>query len=124
MADDRSKPERDGIAEILASGRAPGFVVKGGTRPTLKVNIAPPSEGIVDPKQRKAMDAALWREKRKNAAEHKARVGLSRKKDGALRHIGSVPLDVHHQLQKQYGDAFKGKERKDILKREGWLWET
>lgn len=114
---------RDGIAEILSSGRFPGFAVRGGTRSPLKVEYAGGLDGSeADPRKRRAIDAAIWKAKKKVADAKRAEARSSRKRDGAIRHIGSVPFEVDRALKKQYGTDYQGEGRQEILRREGFLF--
>jgi len=115
---------RDGIAEILQSGRFPGFTVRGGTRAPLAVDYAGGLDGTeANPQRRREIDAKIWREKKATADERRSETRSSRKKDGAIRHIGSTPFEVHKALESRYGDDFRGAGRKEILRREGWMFD-
>lgn len=102
-----AKPKRDGIAEILASGRAPGVVVRGNG-----VRVSDQNRVVIDPKLeargRNALeferDANRIVAKRIKAAKvARERAGLSRKKDAGLRYVGSMPLAQYGALRREVG---------------------
>ena len=119
------KPKRDGIAEILASGRAPGVVVRGGRSLNFEIPYVPGvSKGFSDPKARKRSDEKVIAEARDAYLKAKAAHGLSRKKDGKLRHIGRMPLEADVALRKKFGDEYKGEGQQRILKEHGFVWDS
>ena len=117
------KPRRDGIAEILRSGRAPGFVVRGSESKTFTVEVSPHVEGERDLRRRKQIHDRLWNEKRKVAEKKAVAARMSRKRDGAIRHVGSVPLEDWVSLKRRYGDDLRGDNTDKILDEHGYLWD-
>lgn len=117
-------PDGGKLDEILASGRCPGFVVRGSESKSLNVDVHAHYSGPKDPKARKALMAREWREARAEAEAKKVAARPSRKKDGAIRHIGSLPVEVFDAMKKTYGDDFKGRKQKQILKEHGYLWDS
>lgn len=117
--------KRDGIAEILASGRCPGFIVRGGsTSKPLEVAYGGGVDGSeADPRRRRAIDAEIWREKKAAVEEKKSRHRMARKVDGAIRHVASVPFEVEQSLKKKYGADYSGQNKMNLLKREGFAFE-
>lgn len=123
MSESDEKPRRDGIAEILRSGRAPGMIVRGDGFRHLTVPVSPLEEGTKDLEKRKRINDQIMAEKRAVAEAAKERSRGSRKKDGAIRHVASVPMDDAKALKRTYGKEFSGENRKQILKEHGYLWD-
>jgi hypothetical protein len=112
------EPKPGKLSEILESGRAPGFVVRGGTSRGITVNVHPHFSGPHDPAKRKQVMASDWEKARKEAK------AAGRSKTTGLRQIGSAPIEVHKALSDRYGDEFKGKGQAKILKEYGYLWDS
>lgn len=101
MSEPRSKLE-----EMLASGRAPGILVRGSAwRDPIKA-IAPPGSVISDAelagRQRNA--EREFARRAKMAAEVKARNRSGRKSEARLESVGSMPFEAYEAMCKKLGD--------------------
>ena len=114
---DMKKPDRDGIAEILASGRAPGFFVRGQESKTLEVPLPPGRDPVAQ--KRAELKIIKQREAIAKMARKQSRSSLKK----GLRQTSSVPMDVEIALRERYGSAYQGEEKAKIQKRHGFSFE-
>src|SRR5690606_31991833 len=98
-----AKPERDGIQEILAAGRAPGVIIRGEAADKelsdrAKWPVLPLAYGGRNASKVEAdAERAVARKRKRDLAAKRAR-GTSRKVRG-LERIGSVPMIEFAALQ-------------------------
>jgi hypothetical protein len=131
MGHEPRKPGRDGIREILESGRAPNFSVRGGRR-NLEMADADkiPVDSRFEPLGRNA--AQLERDYESDVAaknRYEARLkrarGSSRKRDGELRFMGRVPYPEYLAVRKKVGEqGVKNGDLTEELKRRGRIRES
>lgn len=126
--------KRDGIKEILKSGQAPGCIIRGDSkqkdnrayRPEQRTLMPREAERRgVTPDQYERIQEASCSEAEKQAAEVAALRKNTRRRDGELRHIGSVPAaEYYAAVQRDGTDAWHGdaNEVKGKLKERGRLF--
>jgi hypothetical protein len=130
MGHEPRKPGRDGIREILDSGRAPAVSVRGVSR---RYEMAEKDKIAVDPrfeplgrtaeKLERDYDKVLAF-KDKEAARAKRARGSSRRRDGQLRLLGSVPLHQYIAERRKCGEqGVKNGDFSEALKRAGRIRE-
>ncbi len=83
------------------------------------LNIA---EGVRTPAQQERAYAKQIGAERTNALRAKRERGLSRVKEGDLRHVSAVPREAYQARQLQFGKHYWQNEGKRALKRDGWLF--
>ena len=110
------KRKHDGIAGILASGRAPGMIVRGNGYRIQEHNrmpVVPEFEPAGrDAVQRERDAERLVAAKRRAHEERTTGRGASRKRDSALRYQGSMPFDQYAALCREVGrDAVHNDDR-------------
>jgi hypothetical protein len=116
--------ERDGIAEILASRRAPGFIVKGEMRDKELPKSAkmPVQPGLADERDAEALErdyesVVAAKLKQARVAKERRRVG---RKGNAPRLLGSIPFHEYVAVRDQLGpDAMRDGGATEIFKRRG-----
>lgn len=118
-----STPKRDGIAEILESGRAPGFAVRGGTPRGDITRLPSPMFDFrgrpVTPDERIREDIANMRAK--SELHRKAKRARGSSKKGTHRLIGSVPISYWRHLTKETGGD--SREARRLAKERGFFFE-
>ena len=128
---------KDGIREILESGQAPGFFVRGGSMknapkhqefaPEHRTEQSLYSEGLgLTPEQYEKLQERGVKEAEKAAADTAAARKSSRRSHGEFRHIARVPAAEHYAERKRSGDDYwdgSDEEIKDKLKRRGRLFK-
>lgn len=130
--------KRDGIREILESGQAPGFFIRGGGGK----NASNPHEFAPDGRTRIPVDAhraglnpdqyeqiqeeSVKEAEREAAETAKARKG-TRRADGEIRHIGSIPAaEYYAKVRKDGRDSLHSSDAQEVkanLKRMGRLFK-
>lgn len=121
-----AKPERDGIQEILAAGRAPGVIIRGEAADKelsdrAKWPVLPLAYGGRNASKVEADAERMVARKRKRDLAAKRTRGTSRKVRG-LERIGSVPMIEFAALQREHGHGTMATDRLEILKRRGRIW--
>lgn len=126
--------KRDGIKEILESGQAPGCIIRGEGKQKNSREYRPEERTLmprdasragVTPDQYERIQEASCAEAEKQAAEVANLRRGTRRRDGELRHIGSVPAAEYYAgVQRDGTDAWHGdsNEVKQKLKDRGRLF--
>jgi hypothetical protein len=130
MGHEPRKPGRDGIREILDSGRAPAVSVRGVRRNhEMAEKHKIPVDQRLDPLGRDADQLERSYDKvlafkAKEAARAKRARGSSRRRDGQIRLLGSVPLHEYIARRRMVGEAgVKNGDFSEELKRCGRIRE-
>lgn len=128
---------RDGIREILESGQAPGFFIRGGGGKNASDprNFAPEhrtAQSIssaqmgLTPEQYERVQEQGVRDAERLAAETAERRRTGPRKDGEWRHIARVPAAEHHAERMRSGEDYwndSDEAVKEKLKRRGRLFK-
>lgn len=125
-----SKPKKDGIAEMLAAGRACGAIIRGSD--AYRYDEKHRSEVMPNPfdgrnaEQVEADDRKVLKQKREYAKQMKAlqREQGAMKKSGTMRPVASTPIRQWKATQDQEGaDCFNKENAMDTLRRIGTAYE-
>ena len=124
-----SDAPRDGIAQILATGQFPGVIVRGSGRKGRHGNVHASKPGYnyshLTPAQQEAVDATMMQDlRRKVEGVRRARRGTKRA-DGEVRHIGSLPLNLCTSVIREKGrEAIDGPGLKQTLAENDCLFKS
>ena len=105
--------KKDGIAEILATGRFPGTHIRGGTKGNhgnihIDPKFASPcpryiSDGM-SAAQSEEVDKQLVEEKRKLAHQTRMARRGTKRADDEIQHTGAIPYALHAAVRKETGN--------------------
>lgn len=112
--------KRDGIKEILESGRAPGAIIRGAPY-EYKSKMPNMAEGMRSADAQERAEARHIAEMRRRVQQHERENKGRHRKQGSMRHIGRVPRAAYEALKRSEGSKTAWLEDpKRMLKRTGF----
>lgn len=116
------------LEQMLRDRRPPGAIVRGNghRHPTecLTPVVRGARRGNINAAEVERRQEAVFAEKRRRAMREKDASRSARKPDGAMRHIGYVPMEQYKALQNELGrDFMKNGGGMEAFKRAGRIWD-
>lgn len=110
-----------GIEEILASGQAPGCIVRNNGAGSMPQHCKTPLPPGVDPKQFERAAAYQQRELERRAERTAEMRRGTRRQDGEMRHVGSATIQQVVAINRKYGG--RQNVNREVLEREGVIFK-
>lgn len=111
--------KKNGIQEILESGRAPGCIVRGREFDHKPLGFNQGHAAGRTAAQQEALDARCVQEARHEAQSFERENKGRHRKSGSMRHIGRIPCGMFESVKRQTGNKNAWQDDPTLLKRTG-----